>query len=73
MFEYLFPRRHLSAQESLEILEIHQMAHDFRQEVADREQFAAHCEWYDQTAQRHQQEWVSMQQDIHLLRWFWRR
>ncbi|HEY9881035.1 MAG TPA: hypothetical protein V6D29_21425 [Leptolyngbyaceae cyanobacterium] len=73
MFEYLFPRRHLSTQDVLEILEIHQMAHDFQQEVADRERFAAYCEWYDQTAQKHQQEWIAMQQDIQPLKWFSRQ
>ncbi|MBD0269927.1 MAG: hypothetical protein ICV77_16745 [Cyanobacteria bacterium Co-bin8] len=60
------------AQNASEILQVHQMAQDFRMEVECREQFAAYCDWYDRTALKHQQEWAAMQKDVQ-LRSFFRR
>jgi len=56
-----------------EILQVHQLAYDFRDEVEARQTFQHYCQWYYETAQRHQQEFQRMQQDINILGWFRRR
>ncbi|WP_199305855.1 hypothetical protein [Pseudanabaena sp. FACHB-2040] len=60
----------IPAQNAIEILQVHQMAQDFRREVECREQFAAYCDWYDRTALQHQQEWAAMQKDVQLRGYF---
>lgn len=71
MMQLIVSRFHLSRESGAEILQIHQMAQDFRREVEHREQCEAYCAWYDQTARQHRQEWATLQQDPYPLRWFW--
>jgi len=51
----------------------YQLAQEFHQETQYRQEFESYCQWYRQTAQRHQQELQKMQGDINLFRWFCRR
>lgn len=53
-----------------DIFSTHQLAWEFRQEVAYREDFAEYCRWYRLTAQQHQQELTKMRGDIPIFRWF---
>jgi hypothetical protein len=56
----------------LEILEIHQMAYDFYDEVRHRQAFEQYCQWYYETAANHREEARKMQGDINVLGWFCR-
>jgi hypothetical protein len=56
----------------IEILEAHQLGHEFRQEVQYRQNFDEYCQWYYETAQRHQQELQKMRRDINIFGWFFR-
>lgn len=53
-----------------EIFEAHFLSHRFHREVQQREAFAAYCQWYRQTAERHRQELMRMRGDVNLLSWF---
>ncbi|MDY7020324.1 MAG: hypothetical protein SWJ54_03050 [Cyanobacteriota bacterium] len=57
-------------QSEIEILQAYQSTHEFYQEVIYREDFKRHCQWYAETAKRHQQELKEMQSDINIFRWF---
>ncbi|MEY3298047.1 MAG: hypothetical protein RLZZ597_1307 [Cyanobacteriota bacterium] len=70
MFEYLRPRSLETSQEVIEYLALHQTAQDFRLEVAYREQFEAHCQWYYQTATENQAALARMRHEANLLAWF---
>lgn len=50
----------------------HQLTHKFYREVQARQEHEDYCEWYRQTAKKHQQELKKMQGDINLLGWFCR-
>lgn len=67
MFEYLRPRSLDTAQEVIEHLVLHQTAQDFRLEVAYREQFEAHCQWYSQTAAENRATLAKMRSEANLL------
>ncbi len=54
----------------LEILESHQLAVEFRQELRYREEHAAYCQWYAEVAAQHRQELMRMRRDPNLLGWF---
>ena len=54
----------------MEVLELHQVTVEFRQEIAYRQALEAHCQWYDKAAQAHRDELERMQQDIPILNWF---
>ncbi|MEM6255693.1 MAG: hypothetical protein AAF821_22495 [Cyanobacteria bacterium P01_D01_bin.156] len=56
--------------DSHNLLALHQVAYDFRQEVNYREAFEEHCQWYYAQAQKHQAELASMEKDISLFAWF---
>ncbi len=56
----------------VEVLQAHQLAHEFHQEVAQREAFDAYCDWYYAIAAQHQQELTKMRGDFNLLGWFYR-
>jgi hypothetical protein len=73
MFESLFTRTQVSPQDITEILEVHQLAHEFHGEMRDRDRFEAYCAWYYATAQKHQQEMAKLQTELQILPWFWRR
>ncbi len=45
----------------------------FYREVAQRQEFEQYCQWYYETAAKHQQELEKMQRDINILGWFIRR
>ncbi|MEL7037211.1 MAG: hypothetical protein AAFO04_16535 [Cyanobacteria bacterium J06592_8] len=57
-------------QSEIEILQAYQATHEFYQEVKHREDFERHCQWYAETAKRHQQELQEMKGDINIFRWF---
>ncbi|MGP1386353.1 MAG: hypothetical protein ACTS2F_22525 [Thainema sp.] len=54
------------------VLELNQIAHEFRQEVEYRDAFRQHCHWYHTTAQQHQLELVQMRSELNLFEWFCR-
>lgn len=56
----------------LEYLEAAQLTYDFYQEVGDRQDFEAYCQWYYDVADRHRRELDSMRGDINILGWFYR-
>jgi hypothetical protein len=53
-----------------EIFMTHHLAFEFRREVEYRENFKAYCQWYQETALKHQQELKKMENDFNILRWF---
>lgn len=56
-----------------ESVDLHQVAHEFRQEVEYRQAFETYCQWYYATAEQHRVELATMANDIPFLNWFWRR
>lgn len=76
MLEDIFSQYQPSPQEAVEILTVHQLAQDFRLEVAYREQLEQHHLWYNETCKQHQQELAAMADEVNILAWFrqlWRR
>lgn len=61
-----------TASEVDSVLELNQIAHEFRQEVEYREAFRQHCQWYYAAAQQHQLELVQMRHEPNLFEWFCR-
>ena len=59
-------------QPEIEILEAHQVAREFYREVEYREDFANYCQWYYETAERHQKELQKMRGDLNIFGWFLR-
>lgn len=55
-----------------EEIQTQQLTRNFYQEVRYREDFANYCQWYYETARKHQQEYQVMKQDINILGWFQR-
>ncbi len=60
-------------QPAAEVFQTYQVTHEFYQEVQYREAFQQHCQWYTETAQRHQQELEKMRGDFNLFGWFSRQ
>ncbi|MEO1351194.1 MAG: hypothetical protein AAFW84_20695 [Cyanobacteria bacterium J06635_15] len=60
----------LPTSNSADVLELQQVAVEFRQEIEHREAFEGYCQWYDETARAHRKELASMQRDIPILDWF---
>ncbi|MGF1495059.1 MAG: hypothetical protein ACFBSC_21960 [Microcoleaceae cyanobacterium] len=56
-----------------EQFQIYQFTQEFYQEVERREAWEQHCQWYAETAQRHQQELKKMRSDINFFGYFLRR
>lgn len=56
-----------------EAIVTYEFSRNFYREVAQRQAFADHCQWYHETAAKHQQELESMRGDINILGWFSRR
>ncbi|HBY78824.1 MAG TPA: hypothetical protein DEG47_17885 [Cyanobacteria bacterium UBA11148] len=56
-----------------DIFSTYQLTHQFYREAEARQEFQAYCEWYRQTAKRHQKEFKKMQGDINIFGWFCRR
>lgn len=57
-------------QSEIEILQAYQFTAEFYREVQYREDFERHCQWYDETAERHRQELEKMRGDINIFGWF---
>lgn len=57
-------------QPAADVFQAYQVTHEFHQEVQYREAVQQHCQWYRETAQRHQQEIRRMRGDFNLLGWF---
>lgn len=51
----------------------HQTTHAFYHEVRLRQEFEQYCQWYEQVAAQHRQEFTQMQSEANLLGWFYRR
>jgi hypothetical protein len=73
VFEHLLRRYQPPTQEVLEVLELHQLAIEFRQEQTYRDAFEAYCRDYAAIAEQHQQEHAAMQQEVNLFDFFWRK
>ncbi|NER35504.1 MAG: hypothetical protein F6J93_16180 [Oscillatoria sp. SIO1A7] len=56
-----------------EVLEIYEVSREFYREVEYREEFERYCQWYYETADRHQQELKKMRGDINIFGWFSRK
>ncbi len=54
------------------ILELNQIAYDFRREIQYRTAFQQECEQYYALAKRHQNELAQMRREINLFSWFCR-
>lgn len=54
----------------LDLLETYQVSREFYREVWYRQELDHYCQWYQQTAKRHQQELQRMRQDLNILGWF---
>ncbi len=54
------------------VLEVHQLTHEFHEEVQHRQEFDRYCQWYYATARKHRREVQNMQNDLNLLGWFCR-
>ena len=54
-----------------EILEVHALAQEFRQEVHYREEHEAYCQWYAAIAQQHQAELKRMRQEVNFFNFFY--
>ncbi|WP_072621604.1 hypothetical protein [Spirulina major] len=48
----------------------HQLAQEFRHEVAYRDDFQDYCRWYRATAAQHRQELARMRGDWNVFGWF---
>ncbi len=59
-------------QSAADILQVYQVTSEFYQEVKYREEFEQYCQWYTETAERHQQELQKMRGDFNLFSWFCR-
>ncbi|MGF1525086.1 MAG: hypothetical protein ACFBSF_22400 [Leptolyngbyaceae cyanobacterium] len=73
MFEYLLRRYDASPQETIELLELHQLAHEFRQEQAHREAMEAYCDHYATMVAQHRREQAVMQTEADLFALFWKK
>ncbi|MEO0988901.1 MAG: hypothetical protein AAFY20_25675 [Cyanobacteria bacterium J06639_14] len=73
MFEYLLRRYDAPPEETVETLELQQLAHEFRQEQAHREALEEYCDRYHAMAQQHQQDHAMMQKEPNLFALFWRK
>lgn len=70
MFSDEFNQLNPAASEVESILELNQIAHDFRQEVQYREAFRQQCQRYYLMAQQHQLEFAQMRHEPNLFAWF---
>ncbi|MBW4619166.1 MAG: hypothetical protein KME17_07380 [Cyanosarcina radialis HA8281-LM2] len=53
-----------------EIFISYRMAHEFRREAEYRQAMADYCQWYQSTAELHQQEAEKLKGDINIMGWF---
>lgn len=73
VFEHLLRRYEPSPQEVLEVLELHQLSFEFRQEQHSREALEDYCEEHYRLAQQHQTDHAAMQHEPNLFALFWRK
>lgn len=73
MFEHLLRRYEPSPQEVLEVLELHQLSLEFRQEQHYREALEEYCEEYYRLVQQHQTEHATMQNELNFFSLFWKK
>ncbi|MGL5083438.1 MAG: hypothetical protein ACRC8A_18315 [Microcoleaceae cyanobacterium] len=53
-----------------EQFQVQQLTYDFYQEVQHREVLENYCQWYAETAKRHQQELEKMRGDFNIFGYF---
>ncbi|MDB9529263.1 hypothetical protein PN498_24940 [Oscillatoria sp. CS-180] len=70
MFEYLLRRYQPTPGDVLEVLELHQLAIEFKQEQHYREALEAHYQEYDQLVEQNQRDHAAMQQEPNLFALF---
>ena len=73
MFEYLLRRYDAPPQETIDLLELHQLAHEFSQEQIHREATEAYCDRYAEMVEQHRHEQVVMQSEANLFALFWQK
>ncbi|MEL6383040.1 MAG: hypothetical protein AAFQ89_11435 [Cyanobacteria bacterium J06626_18] len=73
MFEYLLRRYDAPPQETIELLELHQLAHEFKQEQVHREAMETYCDHYTEMAQQHRRDQAVMQTEANIFALFWRK
>jgi hypothetical protein len=59
-------------QSEIEILEAYAVSHEFYREAQIRQEYEQYCQWYEQVAAQHRQEFESLKRDINFLGWFCR-
>ena len=73
MFEHLLRRYEPCPQDVLDVLELHQLSIEFRQEYDYREALESYCAEYYRLAQQHQQEHAAMQSEPNFFALFCRK
>jgi hypothetical protein len=56
-----------------EVFEVYQVTYEFYREAEQRQALEEYCEWYYQVAQEHQQDFAKMQNEMNVMRWFYRK
>jgi hypothetical protein len=69
MLEFLRPKS-TEVRWIQETLALHQIAQEFRLEVAKRETEEAYCQWYYAMAEQTRQDAKSMEKDVNFFGWF---
>lgn len=72
MFNDEFNQFNPMASEVESVIELNQIAQEFRREVEYREAFRQHCHWYYTTARQHQLELMQMRNELNLFELFCR-
>ncbi|MBP0018761.1 MAG: hypothetical protein J7647_14595 [Cyanobacteria bacterium SBLK] len=67
-YHYLIPQLPPTA----DIFAPYQLANEFRRETEYRQQMQEYCQWYYETARKHQAELEAMRGDINIFGWFLR-
>ena len=68
MSDYLLVKHHqATAQEVAEVLILHQLTYDFKQEATFRQNFEAHCKRYAELSKQNQSEHAAMQSELDLF------
>ncbi|MEM0981236.1 MAG: hypothetical protein AAGH78_13295 [Cyanobacteria bacterium P01_H01_bin.58] len=73
MFEYSLQRYKPLPQETLELLELHQLAQSFRLEQDYREAHEAYCRHYRHLVQQHREDHAVMQNELNVFAVFWKK
>ena len=71
MSDYLLVKQHQdTAQEVSEVLILHQLTYEFKQETTFRQDFEAHCQRYYELSKQNQREHATMQLELDLFSLF---